>query len=120
MVFASIDRIRGSVVAIDRESGLEVDGYMIEVDGTVDRKAMSAVRRALVLNTRHEYKKFKRARSGQVLLLVLKSEKLQVKEGDTVEITGYAVIGHSDSNRRLGTPRFGSFVVVGPGDPKEK
>ena len=113
-VFASIDKIRGKVVAIDTKTGFMVDSYTIELDDSVDTKVMAKVRRALISNTRYDYRKFKRPRRSQALLLVRRSDKVQVKVGDYVEVLGYAIIGHSESGPKDGHPYFKSFKKVQP------
>jgi len=106
--------VRGKVVAVDTKTGFLVDGYTIELDDSIDTKVVAKVRRALISNTRYDYRKFERPRRSQALLLVRRSDKVQVKVGDYVEVLGYAIIGHSESGPKDGQPYFKSFKKVQP------
>ena len=71
IVFASIGEIRGRVVAIDTKTGSLVDGYTIEFEDSTNKKALAKIEKALRSNTRYDYRKFKRPRHDETLLLVL-------------------------------------------------
>jgi hypothetical protein len=111
---AYIETIRGKMVAIDTKTGFLVDGYIIEVEEGSDGEALTKIRKALISNTRHEYRKFDRPRSGQILVLVRKTDKVKVGVGDSVEIRGYGVVNHSESGPRDGNPTFKSFLKIEP------
>ncbi|MDB4437982.1 hypothetical protein N9195_00170 [bacterium] len=109
VVFASIGEIRGRVVAIDTKTGFLVDGYTIEFEDSTDKKVLAKVRKALISNTRYDYRKFQRLRRDQTLLLVRRSDKVKVKVGDFVKVVNYAIVGHSESGRKDGEPTLKSF-----------
>ncbi len=110
--YASIDTIRGKVVAIDTKTGFLVDGYTIEVDGDIDPKALAKIRISLISDTRHEYRKFEHPKRSQFLLLVRKTQKPQVSVGDRVEIRGYSIVG--DGRPKDGEPQFKTFAKIAP------
>ena len=112
---AYIEKIRGKVVAIDTKTGFFVDGYIIEVEEGSDGEALKKIRKALISNTRHDYRKFRRARSGQILLLVRKTDKVKVSVGDSVEIQGYGIMNSSENGPKDGSPTFKSFAKIEPG-----
>ncbi len=114
-VYASIGKIRGRIVAVDTKTGFMINGYTIEYDDSVDKKALAKIRRTLISNTRCDYRKFKRPRRNQTLVLVRRDGKVKVKVGDYVEVQGYAIIGHSDNDgSKDGFPYFTSFKKVKP------
>lgn len=112
---AYIETIRGKVVAVDTKTGFLVDGYMIEVEEGSDEEALNKIRKALISNTRHEYRKFERPRNGQVLLLIHKTDKVKISVGDSIEIQGYGIMNSSENGPKDGSPTFKSFAKVEPG-----
>ncbi len=111
-IYASVPKLTGKVIEI-RSDDLSMT-MRIELEEPYDRDRLRDLHSALRRYTNFGFRDYRRPRNREALLIFASERSKGFIVGDRIEILGYAVVGHSDNDRKLGSPYYNKIEKLPP------